>query len=384
MHLTLRYSIRSRTLTMKRAELVEHQRPSVRALPSLADGIVTMDMGQSQISDGKCKSIAALLVDFDDSAVLAVDLSQNMIGCDGAMSLAQALEMNDRVTALNLSHNFIAGSGSERLGNALARSALRRLDLSHNPLGTRGLNAIGTAISLPAANVLRSLKLTDVKLDAVGARALASGLSANRGLRVLSMGNNPLRPSGAVQLARAIVTNTTAKKGAGITALDLSYSGMGDGPVAVLARGLKAGASLRRLDLSHNKIQTAGAAGLAAMMAVHTGLQMLVLDHNPGIAFEGCKSFLALEIDRVLDVVSFKPAPKLGTTAARVTATSFTACVRQVVWQAAHSPTACTAFHACRLLSVSRRSARCTSLRAARRCSRLRSSRAPRSGSGRS
>ena len=54
---------------------------------------------------------------------------------------------------------------------------------------------------------------------------------------------------------------------------------------------------------------------------VLNGEQVLVLDYNPAIAFEGCKQFLALQIDRVLDDVTFMPAPKLGTLAVPPTRT---------------------------------------------------------------
>lgn len=149
---------------------------------------------------------------------------------------------------------------------------------------------------------------------------MADGIAANRGMRVLSLASNSLRPLGSRQLARGLVTNATAKKGAGLTALDLSFTSFTDGPVSILARGLKAGSSLRRLDLSHNQLGTASAAGLAAMLSVHQGMQMLVLDHNPAIAFEGCKALLALQIDRVVDDVLFSPAPKWGTSAAKAAA----------------------------------------------------------------
>ena len=101
------------------------------------------------------------------------------------------------------------------------------------------------------------------------AMAVADGLAANKGLRVLSLASNNLRTSGAMRVAENVGYNTAAGDGAGLTALDLGWCGIDDSSAHKLAQGLHEaaesakGCSLRRLDLSHNKLGKDGAGELA-------------------------------------------------------------------------------------------------------------------------
>lgn len=262
------------------------------------DGLAVLRIREYGMRDAMAISVAASVgEDRSNGASLLLDLAHNLIGDAGCLALASAIEKNGRATALDLSYNFVKRAGAVALGRCLPHTKLRRLGLSHNPLGSLGTAALGSAIGLPGSAGLRSLKVAHVGMGAVGAVALAEGIAMNRGLRLLDLSNNVLRTTGAMAIAVNVGINVARGGGAGLTALDLGWCGIDDPPVALLAEGLVSGCSLRRLDLSHNQVSLEGADHLAKMMKVHIGLQLLILDHNPAIAFEGCKKFVSLQVN---------------------------------------------------------------------------------------
>eukprot|EP01043_Picozoa_sp_COSAG02_P025888 COSAG02_NODE_1472_length_12451_cov_183.797037_3_plen_1172_part_00 len=271
-------------------------------------GLATLRIREYGMRDAMCINVAASIKSDRSTgkAPLLVDLAHNLISDEGVLALADAIETNSRCAALDLSYNFVKSDGAVALARCLPHSKLRRLDLSHNTLGSKGTKSIGNAIGLPGAAGLRSLKISHVGMGAVGTVALAEGVAANKGLRLLDISGNQLRNSGAMALAANLELNVTRGDGAGLTALDLSWCGIDDPPVQLLAQGLKTGCSLRRLDLSNNQVSTDGAQHLAMMMKGHKGLQLLILDNNPAIAFEGCKKFVSLQLDNVIDEVVFE------------------------------------------------------------------------------
>ncbi len=271
-------------------------------------GLATLRIREYGMRDAMCINVAASIKSDRSTgkAPLLVDLAHNLIRDEGVLALADAIETNSRCAALDLSYNFVKSNGAVALARCLPYSKLRRLDLSHNPLGSTGIKSIGNAIGLPGTAGLRSLKISHVGMGAVGTVALAEGVAANKGLRVLDISGNQLRKSGAMALAANLEINVTQGNGAGLTALNLSWCGIDDSPVQLFSQGLKSGCSLRRLDLSNNQVSTDGAQSLAMMMKDHKGMQLLILDNNPAIAFEGCKKFVSLQLDSIIDEVVFE------------------------------------------------------------------------------
>lgn len=273
-----------------------------------AGGLATLRIREYGMRDAMCINVAASIRSDRSTgqAPLLIDLAHNLIKDEGVLALADAIEKNNRCAALDLSYNFVKCDGAAALARCLPHSQLRRIDLSHNPLGSRGTKSIGQAIGLPGAVGLRSLKLSHVGMGSVGAVALAEGVAANKGLRLLDISGNQLRRSGAMALAANVEHNVMRAGGAGLTALNLSWCGIDDPPVQLLSEGLKSGSSLRRLDLSNNQVSTDGAQHLAVMMKTHKGMQLLILNNNPAIAFEGCKKFVSLQLDNFIDEVIFE------------------------------------------------------------------------------
>jgi hypothetical protein len=284
-----------------------------------AGGLAVLRIREYGMRDAMAMSVA-VSISADRSvggAPLLIDLAHNIIGDEGAHALAAAIEKNNRVAALDLSHNFVKHKGAVALARCLPYTKLRRLELSHNPLGSLGSKSIGNAVGLPGVAGLRSLKVSHVGMGAVGAVALAEGIAANKGLRLLDISNNQLRRSGAMAIAENVGINVARGGSAGLTALNMSWCGLDDPPVQLLAEGLVKDCSLRRLDLSNNQLTTTGAQHLAVMMKEHVDLQLLILDHNPAIAFEGCKKFVSLQLDDVIDEVIFEEEGAVGPTAGK-------------------------------------------------------------------
>ncbi|XP_068709720.1 NLR family CARD domain-containing protein 3-like isoform X5 [Montipora foliosa] len=90
----------------------------------------------------------------------------------------------------------------------------------------------------------------------------------------LSRGPNPLGPSSASALARALEVNST------LTYLNLSENEIGDSGAGALAKAMERNSTLKEVDLSENNISSFGAVALAKAMEVNSTLTSLNLSFN--------------------------------------------------------------------------------------------------------
>ena len=122
-------------------------------------------------------------------------MSHNYIGPPGGRALAEAFEANRKFTRLHLGANRFRDEGAIALAGAVrANTALRNLTLSFNGV------------------------------KAKGAAALAAVLANNgSSLRALELDQNPLGDKGVVALGDALATNAVVEY------VDVHATGMGDG-----------------------------------------------------------------------------------------------------------------------------------------------------------
>jgi uncharacterized protein (TIGR02996 family) len=128
---------------------------------------------------------------------------------------------------------------------------LRHLDLSDNPLGADGVQALAESRALRGLRVL-DLGRTYPGVPGVRALAEAGGLA---GVRSLGLGGNRLGP-----VAVKLVAESAAARG--LRVLDLSANPVGDAGATALANS-RALAGLLDLDLSDADLTDAGAVSLA-------------------------------------------------------------------------------------------------------------------------
>jgi Ran GTPase-activating protein (RanGAP) involved in mRNA processing and transport len=78
-----------------------------------------------------------------NSSLESLDLSENLIGDDGAKSIAEALKVNYSIGELSLLCNVIEDDGAYEISSALdVNKSLRILNMNENPLSSDGVSSI--------------------------------------------------------------------------------------------------------------------------------------------------------------------------------------------------------------------------------------------------
>ncbi|KAI8150324.1 hypothetical protein BJV82DRAFT_586760 [Fennellomyces sp. T-0311] len=217
-------------------------------------------------------------------AALAHNTTLKVLYCSGhalekeAMEqLSEALTLNDTLESLNIGNNEL-GQHDDLLhifSEGLAvNEGLQHLDLENKGLNDTVLTILTAALAknttLQSLNLarneltmiepvdqLRTLNVAGNKIDATGARALATHLKQ---LEQLDLSNNPLM-EGAADFASALTTNTTLKslKLIGVTAIDDEGTGEsihGNPLMQNLITALKINNTLNQLWLDRNGIES--------------------------------------------------------------------------------------------------------------------------------
>lgn len=252
-----------------------------------------------------------------------LDLGGNDVGAAGARALAQAIERS-RISTLDVSHCGLDGDGLAAILDGSA-GRITRLLASRNPLDGAGVRALagsagavaleclelgGTAIGLAGLDALtggRLQQLRRLRLEAIGitdadAEPALKALAALPALQSLALPGNDLGPATAAALASAPLA-------ARLAMLDLSHNRVGDAGATALARGAH-WHMLHTLVLDDNELGAAGAATLVASPALAL-LARVDLAHN---AQEGFVDFHSLGRQRIAMLeASFGRVAALGT-----------------------------------------------------------------------
>ena len=167
-------------------------------------------------------AIAQLLL--RNNSLEKVDIHGCNFDNEGACHLTQALRDNTAVRELACTklcqsladryfevyqRNCSIGEREEILqfAQACSRTRVRELDLSYNPIGTKGAMALAELIHHNKS--LEEVNVSGCKIDSEGACHLAQALCGNTTLRELDLSCNPIGHDGAVALAEMLHTNTS-------------------------------------------------------------------------------------------------------------------------------------------------------------------------------
>eukprot|EP00930_Biecheleria_cincta_P064717 TRINITY_DN50358_c0_g1_i1.p1 TRINITY_DN50358_c0_g1~~TRINITY_DN50358_c0_g1_i1.p1 ORF type:complete len:220 (-),score=53.10 TRINITY_DN50358_c0_g1_i1:25-684(-) len=154
-----------------------------------------------------------------------IDISDEQIGDQGALRLAEALEKNETVTDCYLDGNCITDAAVGKLAKILqSHKTLRTFSLYKNNVSDAGASLLADAITTSS---LETLDLRENKVGDDGAQAFAQALQNGSRIRYLLLNHNYVGDTGAAFFADAV--RACGK----------------DGP-------------LRQLDLEGNSIKTAG------------------------------------------------------------------------------------------------------------------------------
>jgi Ran GTPase-activating protein (RanGAP) involved in mRNA processing and transport len=205
-----------------------------------------------------------------------INLSDNIIGEEGARFLAEGLKGNTNIKTLLLPRTGINAAGFSALGGLLADSpALESAVLSGNicdAAGVQGRFADGLQKSS-----LKSIYLAACRLGDAGVKSLCEGpLKAHPSLQHVSLAYNRLEPTIVPSLAAMLSSNKV------IEYIDLSGNSLGPEGAVALAQALTSNKTLKKLSLAQNMILLKGAMALSEHFLSPAGsaLEFLDLRHN--------------------------------------------------------------------------------------------------------
>jgi len=146
-------------------------------------------------------------------------LTKNAVGDAGAISIAQGINLLERMDTLHLSDNMIGDAGVVALAKATPKLGLTTIVLTRNPFGDAGAEAFAAGLSKPENyERLEWLFLNETKIADKGAAAIGKALlTGAKELNRLALQDNQIGDEGSKAFADAI------NKGAGAQTLEFLY-----------------------------------------------------------------------------------------------------------------------------------------------------------------
>ena len=293
-----------------------------------------LDLSRNPIQDGEdglshlCQALTT------NTSLVELNLSncELTITKENGQALSRMLKTNKTLNVFSLSHNSINGRGVRYLSVGISSSsAIRKLDLSHNPIqdGEDGLshlcqalttntslvdlNFAGFALSVSGrrqgemAEAIKSLQVSCQAFPGHVLNSLSYFIGSSSAISKLDLSYNPIQDGedGLSLLCQALTTNTslvmlnlsscklanTKKNGQALTHMlktneslnmfVLSRNSINGRGVRYLSVGISSSSAIRKLDLSSNPIQVGedGLSHLCQALTTNTSLVELNLSN---------------------------------------------------------------------------------------------------------
>ena len=201
----------------------------------------------------------------------SLNLSNNNIGNEGVIAIAEALKENQIITTLDLHNNFIGPEAATALANALrVNSSITKVILTYNNIENEGATALAEALRVN--KTVTSLNLWMNKIGPVGATELAEALKVNKTVTSLNLSNNKIGPVGATALANALKVNSN------IASLNLSRNEIEDEGATAIADAVTVNNTIKELYLTENNFGPTGVTALAEAFKVNSTIIYFVFE----------------------------------------------------------------------------------------------------------
>ncbi|CAD7700807.1 unnamed protein product [Ostreobium quekettii] len=254
--------------------------------PTIVDKKLDLSGKRDFVTKEAAQQMFHLLLE-EECAVEAVKLSNQSFGLEAAEVAAEALQhIGSKLTDADLS-DIIAGRPEpealdvlKKLSEALSGAHLKRLDLSHNALGAKGIRACAPLWKSQAD--LESISLGNIGCSADACVAVEE-LVVAEGLTSLTFFNNCSEDEGAKAIAKLLTRSPKMRE------FRMESSRVGPEGGMALVQGLCAGTCLVSLDISDNPMGAEVADGLAALLRQQAGLTSLIVS-DTGLTAGGVKT----------------------------------------------------------------------------------------------
>ena len=201
----------------------------------------SISFAQKSISDVDVHIVAKVL--YNNETVTKLDVSQNRISKNGAISISKCIEYNKTLKELDLSKNIIYNIGLKKIAVAMqANQTLRKLNTSYNHISNDGAVAISEC--LKNNNTLQELNMSHNLVSDNGIINISKALQINTTLKMLDISLNDISDDGAVAISECLTINNT------LCELHLSWNSTTTKGIAKLGEALKVNTGLHTLDLS--------------------------------------------------------------------------------------------------------------------------------------
>jgi Ran GTPase-activating protein (RanGAP) involved in mRNA processing and transport len=246
-------------------------------------------------------SNCAMVAEFANLLLVHLDLTENTIGNDAMVKMADHLFKRESLKVLILDECGIGAVGATAIGNGLGgNSFLFELRLPYNGIGEDG--AVAIAGGLENNKGLKSLSLFDCDIGEEGTTAIGRALTTHPTIQHLDLGLNNLGSAGIVEIAnmlakhpsllqlhlacgsltpaggtaigQALRTNSTLQE------LNMSQNCLFDEGTTEIANGLVGNPSLTSLTLVRCGVESRGFESIGEMMGVNTVLRAIDLSFN--------------------------------------------------------------------------------------------------------
>jgi hypothetical protein len=197
------------------------------------------------------------------------------IGNEYAKVLSRTVKELTNLRELNLRSNRIEDEGAYRILSSLDKGNMKRLDISHNPLGASAVDALVNMLTTLNAGIER-LSLENTRLSLKSFTQIITALQNNSSLQELNLANNKLGHGCGAHLKELLSQSTSLKK------LDLHWNLFRGSEAVLLFAGLEKNDSLLALDLSWNSFGSDSSVidSLCSFLRSETQLRHLDISHN--------------------------------------------------------------------------------------------------------
>lgn len=271
--------------------------------------IVRLFLANNRLGNEGGKAVAKGLE--TNLSIRELDLSGNVLGQSAIFAIGEMLNKNETLQKLNLSRNDLTDQDVEFLLHSLClKSGLKDLDLSHNILCDQFAEQM--SVVLEKNVVLEKLSVSSNQLEVSGLQAMSPGLRNSATLRTLNISWNYLYDVGAEILGEVMAQNQSL--------IEISACGnlFTTQAASFLAKGVINNSNLKVLRIGQNLIRNSGAHEFLNVLSVSDAPSTVleVLDINGTVVDKKFQKRVETELcERFpsLNVVNFSLVDNINT-----------------------------------------------------------------------
>ena len=226
--------------------------------------LIDLDVSNNSIS---CKGVSAIAeaLQVNSTTLQKLDISNCIVGDDGAIAFSKCLKINTKLIELKLSGNEITSNGMSAFAVAMQENnALQKLNISNNNISDDGMVVFSKYLEKNVSLV--ELNISGNGITCQRARTIAEAMQMNTTLRKLDISNNEILNDGVKAFSDYLNTNPP------LTELKMSQIGITSDGASAIAQSLEMNNALQKLDVSCNKISDNGAIVFSECLTINTTL----------------------------------------------------------------------------------------------------------------